>query len=238
MTLRSRITSLCDEQVAEFLACPEFDDLEAGRAAPGAYDRFIANVVRAHLTAAQRLALLYALAPPSAAEHRRKDLVEELHHPGLLRQLAAGAGLADRLPELEALAAEDARRAVADPMRCGSLVELGLAVLCEVVAFEYLLARIAERVAAALAAHCSLSPRTLVWWTEHAEVDCQHAEQGLDEIETYVRFYEIGPEDAQAIVELTLWENVLIKQYLGERAAVPARAGRQGEAPIRDRLTN
>jgi hypothetical protein len=222
MTLRGRIASLYDEQVAEFLACPEFEDLEAGRAAPAAYDRFIANVVRAHLKASRLLGLLYALAPPAAADSRRQDLLEELHHPGLLRQFAAGAGLAERLPELEARATDDFRRAVSHPISLGSLRELGLAVLCEVVAFDYLLSRIADRVAAALAAHCSLSPRTLSWWTKHAEVDRQHAEQGPDEIETYVRFYEIGPEDAQAIVELTLRDNVFIKQYLGESRGVPA----------------
>jgi hypothetical protein len=50
MKLRSRIESLYDEQVAELLACPEFQDLEPGTAAREAYDQFMANVVRVHLT--------------------------------------------------------------------------------------------------------------------------------------------------------------------------------------------
>lgn len=225
MTLRSRIETLYQEQVAEFLACPEFRALESGAAPHEAYEHFVASVVRTHLTASQLVAFLYALAPPAAAESRLENLMEELHHPGLLRQFAAGAGLGDRLPELEALAADDIRRVVAEPILYGSLKELGLAALSEIVAFEYMLSRIAGRVASALATHRGLSAKTLTWWTEHAEVDRQHAEQGLDDLETYVRFYEFDPEDAQVIVEMTLRENVFVKRYLGERAAARARAG-------------
>jgi len=225
MTLRDRIETLYEEQVAEFLACPEFQALELGAAPREAYEHFAASVVRAHLKASQLVAFLYALAPPAAAESRLENLMEELHHPGLLRQFAAGAGLADRLPELEALAADDIRRVVAEPILYGSLKELGLAALSEIVAFEYMLSRIARRVASALATHHGLSAKTLTWWTEHAEVDRQHAEQGLDDLETYVRFYEFDPEDAWAIVEMTLRENVFVKRYLGERAATRARAG-------------
>jgi hypothetical protein len=225
MTLRSRIETLYQEQVAEFLACPEFQALESGAAPREAYEHFAAGVVRTHLTASQLVAFLYALAPPAAAESRLENLMEELHHPGLLRQFAAGAGLAERLPALEALAADDIRRVVADPILYGSLKEVGLAALSEVVAFEYMLSRIAGRVASALATHRGLSARTLTWWTEHAEVDRRHAEQGLDDLETYVRFYEFDPEDAQVIVEMTLRENVFVKRYLGEHAAARARAG-------------
>jgi hypothetical protein len=219
MTLRRRIENLYEEHEAEFLACPEFRALEAGAASLEDYERFAGNVVRTHLTASQLVAFLYALSPPACAESRLQNLMEELHHPGLLRQFAAGAGLADRLPELEALAADDLRRVVADPLLYGSLKELGLAALTEIVAFEHMLSRTAGRIAAALATHCGLSDRTLTWWTEHAEVDRQHAEEGLDDLETYVRFYELDPEDALTIVETTLRENVFVKRYLGERAA-------------------
>jgi hypothetical protein len=224
MTLRSRIETLYHEQLTEFLACPEFRALESGAAPPQAYDHFIANVVRAHLKASQLVAFLYAVAPPAAAESRLGNLLEELHHPGLLRQFAAGAGLGDRLPALEALAADDLRRVVAEPLLYGSLKELGLAAHSEIVAFEYMLARIASRIAAALAAHRGLSAKTLTWWTEHAEVDRQHAEQGLDDVEAYVRFYDLDPEDALAIVEMTLRENVFVKRYLGEFPAARMRA--------------
>ena len=222
MTLRDRIEHLYDRHVDEFLATPEFRALESGEASPEAYQRFAANVVRTHLNASQLVAFLYALSPPAATESRLENLLEELHHPGLLRQFAAGAGLADRLPELEALAADDIRRVVADPLLYISLKELGLAAMTEIVAFEHMLSRIASRVAAALATHRGLSPRTLTWWTEHAELDRQHAEQGLGDLETYVRYYEIEPEDAGAIVEMALRENVFVKRYLGERATAPA----------------
>jgi hypothetical protein len=219
MTLRSRIESLYEEHEADFLACPEFRALESGTASRKAYEQFIGNVVRTHLKSSQLVAFLYALAPPASVESRIQNLMEELHHPGLLRQFAAGAGLGDRLPELEALAADDIRRVVADPLLYGSLKELGLAALAEIVAFEHMLSRTAGRIGAALATHCGLSARTLAWWTEHAEVDRHHAEEGLDDLETYVRYYELDPEDALTIVETTLRENVFVKRYLGELAA-------------------
>jgi hypothetical protein len=225
MTFRRGIETLYEEQVTQFLACPDFQALESGAASPEAYDHFIANVVRAHIKASQLVAFLYAVAPPTSADSRLGNLLEELHHPGLLQQFAAGAGLAGRLPELEAVAADDIRRVVAEPLLYGTLKELGLAALCEIVAFEYMLARIAGRTAAALAAHRGLSPKTLTWWTEHAEVDRQHAEQGLDDLEAYVRFYEFDQEDAQAIVEMTLRENVFVKRYFGELAAARVRGG-------------
>ena len=224
MTLRRRIETLYDEQVAEFLTCSEFQALESGTAPREAYDHFIANVVRAHLKASQLVAFLYAVAPPAAAESRLGNLLEELHHPGLLRQFATGAGLGDQLPELETLAADDLRRVVAEPLLYGTLKELGLAAHGEIVAFEYMLARIAGRIAAALAHH-GLSAKALTWWTEHAEVDRRHAEQGLDDLEAYVRYYDLDPEDALAIVEMTLRQNVFVKRYLGELAAARVRAG-------------
>jgi hypothetical protein len=223
MTLRSRVQTQYDKQVAEFLTCREFQALESGAAPSQAYDSFIANVVRAHLKASQLVAFLYAVAPPAAAEGRLRNLLEELHHPGLLRQFAAGAGLGDRLAEIEALAADDIRGVVAEPLLYSTLKELGLAALCEIVAFEYMLAVIAGRIAAALAAHRGLSANTLAWWTEHAEVDRQHAEEGLGDLEAYVSFYDLDPEDALAIIEMTLRENVFVKRYLGELAAARMR---------------
>ena len=224
MLIRSRVESLYAGQIAEFLACPDLQALESGAMSRDEYDGFIANVVRAHLQASQLVAFLYAVAPPTTADSRLDNLLEELHHPGLLRQFAVGAGLGDRLPELEALAADDIRRVVAEPILYGTLKEFGLAALSEIVAFEYMLARIASRIAAALAAHRGLSRKTLTWWTEHAEVDRRHAEQGLDDLEAYVRFYAIDAEDALAIVEMTLRENVFVKRYLGEGAAARTRA--------------
>jgi hypothetical protein len=222
MRLRAQIERLFAKQVSELTDCADFQALENGTAAKEDYDRFIANVVRAHINAPQFVAFLYALAPPVAAESRLQNLLEELHHPSLLRQFAAGAGLAQRLPELEALAADDVRRAMVEPLLYGTLKDLGLAALCEVVAFEYMLSRIATRIVEVLAAHRGLSAVALKWWTEHSEVDVQHAEQGLDDLEAYVRHYGFTEQDATTILEMTMRENVFIKRYFGELALARA----------------
>ena len=213
MTLRERVEALFETQVAELSASREFKALEEGIATPADYDCFLTDVVRTHLRATEYVAFLCALAPPATSESRLRNLLEELHHPGLLRQLAAGAGLGDRLPELEALAADDIRRLVVEPVLYRTLAEVGLAAFCEVVAFEFMLARLAGRIAAFLARHRGLGPAALRWWTEHADVDVQHAAEGLADLETYARYYGLADEDGLAIAELTLRENVFRRRY-------------------------
>jgi heme oxygenase-like protein len=222
MTLRERIEDLFETQVAELTASGEFRALENGTAAPAEYDQFLADVVRTHLNATEYVAFLCALAPPATSESRLRNLLEELHHPGLLRQLAAGASLGDRLPELEALAADDIRRLVVEPMLYRTLGEVGLAAFCEVVAFEYMLARLAGRIAAFLAFRRGLGPVALRWWTEHADVDVQHAADGLADLETYARYYGLADEDGLAIAELTLRENVFLQRYFRARTLAEA----------------
>lgn len=224
MPVRSHIEALFAAHVSELTNCLDFQALESGRAAPEEYSRFIENVVRAHLKSPQLLAFLFALAPPDVAGNLQHNMLEELGieeesgraHPSLLKQLAVGAGLAPRLPELEALAATNLRQMIVDPLLYGSLKEVGLAALCEVTAFEFMLSRVASRIAGFLATHCGLSPVTLEWFTHHSEVDIQHAEQGLDNLVEYLRYYELGEEDAMTILEMTLRENVFIKRYFGE----------------------
>ena len=159
--LRAGIEALFAQQVEDLTATAEFRALEAGRAAPEQYDAFIENVARAHLRSPQLLAFLYALAPPAAADDLLHNLLEELGlagrggrpHPDLLKDLLAGAGLSHRLPHLEAQADEDLRRVVVEPLLYGSLREVGLAALTEIVAFEYMLSRVSGRFARALAEH-------------------------------------------------------------------------------------
>ncbi len=222
MTLRERIEELFETQVAELAASGEFRALESGAATAAAYDGFLTDVVRTHLRATEYVAFLCALAPPTTSESRLRNLLEELHHPGLLRQLAAEAGLADRLPDLEDLAAADIRRIVVEPVLYRTLGELGLAAFCEVVAFEYMLARLAGRIAAFLALHRGLGPVALRWWTEHADVDVQHAAEGLADLEAYAHYYGLADEDGLAIAEMTLRENVFLRRYF--RASTPADA--------------
>jgi hypothetical protein len=231
MTFRSQIESLLTRHVGELTAFSGFQDLEAGRATRDDYDRFIVNVARTHLHSPQILAFLFTLAPPEAAHSLRHNMLEELGieeesgvaHPTLVQDLLAGAGFGqDRLREVTALSWSDLRRVIVEPLLYGTLKEVGLAALVEVVAFEFMLSRVASRMARALAQHRALSPAALAWFTHHSEVDIGHAEQGLHNLERYVRYYEFTEEDAFTIFEMTLRENVFIKRYFGELALARA----------------
>ena len=218
---RQEIEAAFARQVESLTALADFQALEDGRAAPQEYDAFLENVARAHLRSPQLLAFLYALAPPAAAADLRHNLLEELGledgtgrpHPDLLRDLLSGAGLAHRLAHVEAQADDDIRRAVVDPLLYGSLREAGLAALAEIVAFEYMLARVAGRFARALATHRGLPAAALTWFTHHCEVDIGHAAQGLDGLEAYVRYYDFTEDEALAIVDTALRENVFARRY-------------------------
>jgi pyrroloquinoline quinone (PQQ) biosynthesis protein C len=218
---REGIESAFAAQVEALTASPEFRALEEGRATPGEYDAFVENVARAHLRSPQLLAFLYALAPPAAAADLRHNLLEELGledeggrpHPDLLKDLLAGAGLGGRLPLVEAQADEDLRRVVVEPLLYGTLREVGLAALTEIVAFEFMLSRVSGRFAAALAAHRGLPASALTWFTHHSEVDVGHAEQGLNDLEAYARYYEFADDEALTIVEMALRENVFTRRY-------------------------
>lgn len=169
------------------------------------------------------MVFLYALAPPVAGEHVLNNLLEELGveeesgvAPLMLHDLAEAAGLSPVLAELERLAAEDLRAIAAEPLLYGTLKEVGLAALCEVVAFELMLSRVASRIERALAAHRGLGPEALGWFHHHSEVDIAHAEQGLEHVEHYIRYYALSDDDAQGIIEVVLQENVFIKRYFNQ----------------------
>jgi hypothetical protein len=224
MSLRSDVEALFARQVKELVEAPEFGALESGSASLADYDRLLENVFRFHAKSPHFLAFLFTLAPPAAVANLRHNLLEEMgieeetgeSHPALLRQVLAEAGLADRLGPLEEQAQDDLRQVIVDPLIYGTLREVGLAVLCEVVAFEYMLSRVSSRIARALEAHRGLSKRGLEWFTHHSEVDIRHAEQGLDNLEAYARYYEFTPEDAHTICEMTMRENIFVKRYFGD----------------------
>lgn len=226
MGLRGRIEGLYQRHVTDFAALKEFRALEKGTATLEAFDVFVANVVRSHLKSPQMVAFLYALAPPEVAGNFLRNMLEELgiegedgiSHPSMLRELAKGAGLGPMLPELEERAAGDIRQIVVEPLLYGTLKEVGFAAMCEIVSFEYMLSRTARRIATALAAHRGLSAETLEWFNHHAEVDIDHAEQGLDGLVAYTEYYEFSEEGAFTIAEMALRENVFIKRYFGELA--------------------
>jgi len=140
MSLRSEIATLFARHAFALTTGTDFQALESGQAAPEDYIRFIGNVVRTHLKLPPLRALLFTLAPPDIAEHLLHNKLEEpgttedagIAHSSLLKRLAAGAGLAPQLPALEALAAADIRQMIVDPLRYGTLKEVGLAALCEI----------------------------------------------------------------------------------------------------------
>jgi hypothetical protein len=220
------VRDLFERQVGAFTGSPEFEALEAGR---GDYDALIENVARAHLKSPQLVAFLYALAPPAAARNLLANLLEELGleaeserpHPALLESLLRAAGLGHRLAAIEAQAADDIRRVVTDPLLYGTLREVGLAALTEIVAFEFMLSRVSGRFARALATHRGLPVTALKWFTHHSEVDVRHAEQGLADLGAYAAYYEFPDDEALTIVEMTLRDNVFARRYFRESIPAP-----------------
>jgi hypothetical protein len=231
MGIRGEVVGLYEAHVLEFVSCAEFRALESGEATTRDYDCFIASVVRTHLKSPQLVAFLLAVAPPNAVDNLCHNLLEELGveeesgvaHPSLLEVLARSAGLGEKLGEIHTLAAGDIKKIVTDPLLYGTLRDVGLSAMCEVTAFEFMLSRVAGRIARALSQHRALGAESLKWFTHHSEVDIRHAEQGLDDLEEYVRWYDFDEADALAIVKMTLRQNVFIKRYFGE--LVLARAG-------------
>jgi hypothetical protein len=222
MGLRERVKALYERQVADLVATPGFQALESGTASGEEYDAFVARVVRTHLHSPQLVAFCYALAPPDAAELAAENLLEELGmdsaaavaHPDLLRQLARGAGLGPRLSSIEQQAERDIRTLALNPVLAPTLAELGLAALAEIVAFEFMLSRVAGRMARALAIHRGLDADTLAWFTLHSEVDVEHAEHGLDHVVRYARWYGYSDNDAFEVAGAALRENVFTRRYL------------------------
>jgi pyrroloquinoline quinone (PQQ) biosynthesis protein C len=226
MNFRNEIEKLYGSAIDEFIASPGFKAIETGAASKSEYDRFIMNVVRTHLRSPQLLAFLFSVSPPQACSNLLHNMLEELgidkdsgvSHPRLLRELAEGAGLGSLLPEAEAHGATDIRQVVVDPLLYPSLRDVGLAAMVEIEAFEFMLSRVASRIARALIAHRMLSSETVKWFTYHSEVDIAHAEQGLGNLEAYIAYYKISFDDALTIAEIAMHENVFVKRYCGEDA--------------------
>jgi pyrroloquinoline quinone (PQQ) biosynthesis protein C len=107
---------------------------------------------------------------------------------------------------------------VVDTLLYPSLRDVGLAAMVEIEAFEYMLSRVARRIARALVAHRNLSSETVRWFTYHSEVDIEHAEQGLGNLEAFIAYYGIDADEGLTIAEIVMCENVFIKRYCGEAA--------------------
>ena len=212
---------------AEALSCSEgFQALETGKADKKAYNDFIANVCKTHLRSPQILGFLYSVAPPTSAEDVKHNMLEELGldeeglpHPKLLIKLAQHAGFNEKeIRQLEILAQEELRRMMSEQILYGTIKEIGLSALIETASFEWMLSRLASRMAKFLERHRGISKDGLEWFSHHSEVDIRHAEEQLDSIVEYVKYYRFEPSHVESILELTFRENVFIKRYFGEIA--------------------
>lgn len=227
MNLYSLIESKFVEQTEDFASIWVFRALEDGMVSRPRYDDFIKSVCRTHLKSPQILAFLYSAAPPAAAENIKHNMLEELGldeegataHLVLLFDLAAAIGLdKSAIEKLESEAQEKLRQFVAEPILFGTLKEVGLSVLLETASFEWMLSRLAARMADFLFKHRGLSPENLRWFEHHSEVDIRHAEESLRATVDYIEFYEFDWADVETILDITFRENVFIKRYFGEIA--------------------
>ena len=227
MDLHSLIESKYSEQTENFASSRAFRALENGTVSRPRYDDFIQAVCRTHLKSPQILAFLYSAAPPAAAGNIKHNMLEELGldeegataHPALLFDLAAAIGLDESEREkLESAAAEKLRQFVTEPILFGTLKEVGLSVLLETASFEWMLSRLAGRMADFLSKHRGLSHENLRWFYHHSEVDIRHAEESLQAAVDYIEFYEFHSADVEIILDVTFRENVFIKRYFGEIA--------------------
>jgi hypothetical protein len=178
--------SAYDNQIDAFVEHAMFRRLEVGDLPAADYDRFVTNVVATHVKSPQLLAFLFAVSPPAAAENVCMNMLEELGisegtdvghdvgHPVMLGKLLAGAGLFHQLDECHTRAESALRRQVVEPLLYGTLMEVGLAALIEVTAFEYMLARLADRIAADVTAVATPNATTLL---RLAEVGSRRADE-------------------------------------------------------------
>jgi hypothetical protein len=219
-------------QCEAFARSPAFQKLEEGSAGRQDYDAFIAGVCRTHLKSPQILAFLYSVAPPMVAGQIKHNMLEELglddagvSHPALLMRLVELAGFSPKTRRaLEAEAQDNLRRMCTDPILYGTFKEVGLGVLIEVTCFEWMLSRLASRIARFLRTHRQLSDESLQWFSHHSEVDLRHADEGLDAVVEYLHYYEFDDFAATSILEITFRENPFLKRYFAEHLLAETKA--------------
>lgn len=228
MNIRRLVEAEYGKQLDGFTSSKLFQSLEKGTVNLEECDHFIEGVCRSHLKSPHILAFLFALAPTSEADKLKHNMLEELgldnnevSHPSLLINLMLAAGFdEERRARLEREASDELRSIIVAPILFGTLKELGLSVLLETVAFEWMLSRLASRIASILRDYRQLPAQALEWFYHHGQVDLRHAEEGLDAVASFALLYEIDEADAEAIIEVTFRENVFIKRYFGAGASI------------------
>jgi hypothetical protein len=224
--LRARL----ERDVDAFASHPLLANLEWGCAEREDYDEFLRRIALNHLKAPQVLAFLWAVSPPPVAPGVRQRMLEEsgldpdgLDSPTRLERLLRAAGLGREVRELHLQAQRDLQHAITRPLRCRTLRDVGLAVLIEMAAFDYLLASMAQRCLQFLHQHRGISPDGLMWFSHQIEAGQTRAEETLDQVDAYLGYYEIDPAEAQPLVDAVLRGNLFLERYFGP-VAVPAAA--------------
>jgi len=228
--LGAHLESAYQASIRELRQAPPYARLVAGRAARSEYDAFVLEVCKTHSLSAHFVAFAFSLAPPGAAATLQHNLLEELGadggepHPRLLSALLEGAGLAHEAARVERAGRLRLDDKVLEPLFYGSLRDVGLAALVEIVGFEVMLSQVAAEMARFLREHRGLPEAALAWFTHHAEVDLEHAEQGKRAVCEYAEHYRFVLADAVAIADATLDQNIYLARYFGAGSAAAARA--------------
>jgi hypothetical protein len=225
MALRGHLQRAYDSSIRELRQAAPYVRLVSGEATRAEYDRFVLELCKTHTLSAHFVAFAFALAPPGAARTLQHNLLEELGadggeaHPELLVRLLEAAGLAGDRSAVQSAGRLRLDDKVLEPLFYGTLRDVGLAALVEIVGFEVMLSQIASEMAGFLRAHRGLPETALAWFTHHAEVDVAHAEQGMDAVAEYVDHYRFGLADASVIADAALEQNIFLARYFGLYAA-------------------
>jgi len=228
--LGSHLARAYEASIRELRQAPPYTRLASGRAARAEYDAFVLELCKTHSLSAHFVAFAFSLAPPGAASTLQHNLLEELGadggeaHPRLLVRLLEGAGLAHELPAVERAGRLRLDDKVLEPLFYGSLRDVGLAALVEIVGFEVMLSQVASEMAGFLREFRGLPEAALGWFTHHAEVDREHAEQGQRAVCEYAEHYRLALDEAVTIVDSALDQNIYLARYFGASAAAAARA--------------
>lgn len=224
---RATIEGAYQSHSEAFAKCAQFSGLESGKLSRDECLEFVEAICQAHLRSPKIVSFLYALAPAQADESLKHNVLEEMgieeedgtSHPDLLMRLGQACQFdALRWEKITRVADERLRDMVIQPLMFGSLRDVGLSVMLEVVGFEWMLSRLSGRMGRALQKNLALSETDLAWFFHHSEVDVGHAEEGIVSALEYIKFYNIDNETLETIIEVTFRENIFIKRYFGDKA--------------------
>lgn len=227
------------QSATEFWNCSSMQNLLCGQLPKDDVRAFISHLFRTHFNSPHILAFLFSSLPSHTSRLVRDNLLEELGlagggpaHPTLLVDLAKGAGFTEaQVSNLVNESQDRIRQFCSTPLPFPSLRDVILSVLLETEAFEFLLARYAAPLGAALHERFGLTRQAVRWFDLHAEADIRHAEEGVRVIVDFLAFYRIGKDEFARVRRATFQPNVFLKRYFPETLATP-RTARQERGPV------